>query len=102
MKNIMVIDGADNCAYDVFQATEEEFRSIFPANDQDVAFAEELGDREEGFLIEIYQRPLHKTKVQGLHGMLFVGCSHKKIFYPNRRDSDLDGRGRPFLSADLL
>lgn len=42
MKNVMVIDGALNCAYDVFQATEEEFRSMFPAPGQDIQFIEDL------------------------------------------------------------
>jgi hypothetical protein len=41
MKNIQVIDGARNCVYDIFAATEEEFALIFPA-DQDVAFIEEV------------------------------------------------------------
>ena len=35
MKNILVIDGAENCAYSVFQATEAEFRLIFPEDGQD-------------------------------------------------------------------
>lgn len=28
MKNIQVIDGAMNCAYDIFAATDEEFKLI--------------------------------------------------------------------------
>jgi len=30
MKNIQVIDRADNCTYSIFGATDEEFESIFP------------------------------------------------------------------------
>ena len=37
MKNIQIIDGAVNCVYDVFAASEEEFALIFPES-QDVAF----------------------------------------------------------------
>ena len=31
MKNIQVIDGAENCVYDIFSATDEEFALIFEA-----------------------------------------------------------------------
>jgi len=44
MKNIQVIDGADNAAYDIFAATDEEFAMIFPAG-QDVAFISEVLNR---------------------------------------------------------
>jgi hypothetical protein len=30
MKNIQVIDGAKNSAYDIFSCTEEEFKLLFP------------------------------------------------------------------------
>jgi hypothetical protein len=30
MKNIMVIDGAENCVYDVFAAPDDDFALIFP------------------------------------------------------------------------
>lgn len=30
MKNIQVIDGAQNCMYDIFAATDEELSLIFP------------------------------------------------------------------------
>ena len=44
MKNIQVIDGARNCVYDIFAATEEEFALIFPA-DQDVPKCGQTPDR---------------------------------------------------------
>ena len=40
MKNILVIDGADNCVYDIFAAPQEVFDLVF-ASGTDVAFAEE-------------------------------------------------------------
>jgi hypothetical protein len=36
MKNIQVVDGADDCVYDIFAAADEEFGRIFPPG-QDVA-----------------------------------------------------------------
>ena len=44
MKNIQVIDGAVNCVYDIFAATDEEFALIFP-NGQDIAFIDEVYGR---------------------------------------------------------
>lgn len=41
MKNVQVIDGALNCVYDIFAATEEEFALIFPSG-QDIAFIDEV------------------------------------------------------------
>ena len=44
MKNIQVIDGAENCVYDVFAASDETFALIFTHN-TDIAFAEDLPDQ---------------------------------------------------------
>lgn len=62
MRNILIIDGADNATFSVFQATEEEFRSIFP-NGQDMElvedFIERVGDAEvETILSPIWERPI--------------------------------------------
>jgi hypothetical protein len=45
MKNIQIIDGAENCTFSIFQATEEEFQVIFPKADQDIEFSEDLFGR---------------------------------------------------------
>ena len=45
MKNIQIIDGADNCVYDIFEATDEEFSLLFPSG-QNIAFIDEVYDRE--------------------------------------------------------
>jgi hypothetical protein len=41
MKNIQVIDGADNATYSIFQATEDEFAQILPERGQDLEIAED-------------------------------------------------------------
>jgi hypothetical protein len=46
MKNIQVIDGAVNCVYDIFSATDEEFLLLFPGG-TDVAFIDEIYARED-------------------------------------------------------
>lgn len=46
MKNIQVIDGALNCVYDVFAASDDDDALLFPAG-TDVAFAEDLQRRHD-------------------------------------------------------
>ncbi len=93
MKNIMIIDGAMNCAYDVFAATDEEFALLFPAPDQDIAFIDEVVFDSEGVVERAVQnlwtRPVNKKTMIGLHGTIFWELGHKKKYYPNRRDRDL-------------
>ncbi len=42
MKNIQIIDGARNCTFSIFQATDEEFLLVFPEPGQDIQYAEDL------------------------------------------------------------
>ncbi|HET7833855.1 MAG TPA: hypothetical protein VFK88_12915 [Gallionella sp.] len=92
MKNIQVIDGAINCVYDIFAATDEEFDLIFPG-DTDIAFIDEVYARgDEAPLNEafqnIWQRRIKKSTAHGIHGILFYQLDEKKVYYPTRRDED--------------
>lgn len=92
MKNIQIIDGADNCVYDVFAATEDEFALIFPQG-TDIAFIDEVMQRADGYAIDqafeaIWARRVPKPAVQGIHGTLFYELQSKKQYYPTRRDED--------------
>lgn len=92
MKNIQVIDGARNCVYDIFAATEEEFVLIFPAG-QDVAFIDEVLEREDSKALDaafkkIWQRRVPKREANGIHGVLFYELEEKKIYYPTRKDEE--------------
>lgn len=92
MKNIMVVDGAVNCVYDVFAATEAEFALVFPA-DTDIAFIDEVYERGEPAALDkafeaIWTRRVKKAEAMGIHGMLFYELPEKKAFYPTRRDED--------------
>ena len=101
MKNIQVIDGAQNCVYDIFAATEEEFSLIFPAG-QDVAFIDEVykpgcdeAELNRAFNA-IWGRRLAKPEAIGIHGMLFYELDEKKPYYPTRRYEEAinpDGSG---------
>jgi len=100
LKNIQVIDGAANCVYDIFAATDDEFSLIFPRG-EDIAFIDEVqarcaensaSSRLEEALGKIWQRPIAKCDVQGIHGVLFYELEQKKQYYPTRRDRDAANR----------
>jgi hypothetical protein len=92
MKNIQVIDGAVNCVYDVFAATEEEFACIFQQG-RDIAFIDDVlasGDEAalERAFAGIWQRRVPKASVMGIHGTLFYELPEKKPYYPTLKDEE--------------
>ncbi len=92
MKNIQIVDGAANCVYDIFAATDEEFSLLFPEG-TDIAFIDEIyanGDSEklDATFNSIWTRPIEKSQVQGIHGTIFYELEDKKVYYPTRRDRE--------------
>jgi hypothetical protein len=93
MKNIQVIDRADNCTYSIFAATDEEFESIFP-NGTDIEFVEDFVERAADKTAtrvtgELWRRPVRKDTVQGIHGTLFYQLTQKKRYYPTKKESEM-------------
>ena len=71
MKNIQIIDGAENATFSVFQATDEEFAAIFP-DGRDIELVEDLVERigEEAagsVLTPVWGRPILKRDAVGVH-----------------------------------
>lgn len=92
MKNIQVIDGAENCVYDIFEAPDEVFDMVF-APGTDIAFVEELEQRPDGdgvlkALGTIWVNRVPKSQVQGIHGTLFYELLAKRKYYPTLRDEE--------------
>jgi hypothetical protein len=92
MKNIQIIDGAVNCVYDIFAASEEEFSVLFP-DGQDIAFIDEIASRVDSEKLEeifskIWTRRLRKKEIQGIQGTLFYEMENKKVYYPTRCDDE--------------
>ena len=92
MKNIQVIDGADNCVYDIFSVPDEEFEVLFP-DGQDIEFINDLVDRVPSdklnpILREAWNRRVPKSEVNGIHGTLFYELDKKKKYYPTKRDEE--------------
>ncbi|MES2482726.1 MAG: hypothetical protein V4609_12070 [Pseudomonadota bacterium] len=92
MKNIQIVDGARNCVYDIFSATDEEFALVFPEG-TDIAFIDEVyakGNTEllDAAFTRIWQRRVKKSDAQGIHGIIFYELDEKKVYYPTRRDEE--------------
>jgi hypothetical protein len=95
MKNIQIIDGAANATFSVFQATEEEYATIFP-NGRDMELIEDLierlGDDEAGrMLAPLWERPILKRDALGIHGTLFFDNERpQRKIPPSKREVDWD------------
>jgi Domain of unknown function (DUF4279) len=94
-KNIQVIDGALNCTFSIFQATEEEFALLFPEPQQDIQYAEDLAllprqDEVEAALRRIWERPIRKQDALGVHGTLFYELERYKAYYRAKREDAVD------------
>ena len=93
MKNIQVIDGADNCVYDIYSISEDDFKIIFPNNNQNIEFIEDLETRIgieklENLNTRIWENRIPKNEVRGINGTLFYQLLYKKQYYHNKIDSD--------------
>lgn len=92
MKFIQVIDGAENCVFDIFTCSESDFALLFP-DGTDIAFAEELETRQDSELVRkalarLWGGRARKPEVQGVHGTLYFGLAHKRKYYPTLRDEE--------------
>jgi hypothetical protein len=95
MKNIQVIDGALNCTFSLFQATEEEFLLIFPEPGQEIQYAEDIGelpnqDEIAIVLSRIWERPIRKRDANGIHGTLFFQLERYKLVFREKREDAVD------------
>ncbi len=97
MKNIQIIDGALNCTFSIFQASNEEFALLFPDSGQEIQYAEDLAKRPNqrkiaAALKRIWERPIRKRDAQGVHGTLFYELERYKEWYKYPREDGIDSR----------
>jgi hypothetical protein len=88
MKNVQVIDGAENSVFEIYAVSDEVFARLFP-NGADIAFAEDHLNSDpiwNGF----YSNPVDKKSVSGIQGTLHLR-KRKELsqFFPTRREADL-------------
>lgn len=92
MKNVLVIDGADNCVYDIFAFTDEQFAIVFPRG-TDIAFIDEVEKNVDPESLKeafhgVWERRIPKQNVNGIYGTLFYELEKKKVYYPTRKDEE--------------
>ena len=94
MKNVQVIDSAENCTYDIYALTEFEFNVIFPQEGQQIEFIELLLSRAESedqtvevkkILEDMWERYIEKESVSGIHGTLFFGKNELYSYFPSKK-----------------
>jgi hypothetical protein len=96
LRNIQIIDGADNATFSIFRATDEEFAQIFPGLGQDMEISEDLVERvgetrARQILEPIWERPILKREANGIHGTLYVNYGPKRQYMPaSKREVDFD------------
>ena len=86
MKNIQIIDGANNATFSLFQATEAEFAVLFTDN-REMELIEDivarLGEKEaDRILAQIWRRPILKREACGIHGTLFYDSEWRRRHIP--------------------
>ena len=96
MRNIQVIDGAENSEYAIYAVTDEDFALIFPAEGQNVEFIEDLierlgEDKADEVFEHVWDRRVDKPDVIGIHGTLFYELLSKKKYYPTKNDRMMIG-----------
>jgi len=75
MKNIMVIDGAENCVYDIFAAADDDFALIFPEG-TDIAFIEDVERRQNAEVVFEALKRTWSNRVRSATRRAFTGsCS---------------------------
>ncbi len=94
MKNIQIIDDADNATFSIFQTTDEDFKTIFPKDGQDLEIVEDYVDRvgeveAAKTLSKLWEKPLYKPDIRGIHGTLFYDYKEKSKHLPeSKREVD--------------
>lgn len=86
MKNVLIIDGAENCTYDVFQLNDDEFIQVF--GNREIVFIEDLvaDETSKAFYDPIFTgmwgRRIDKKDAMGTHGTIFYEQYYKKRHFP--------------------
>lgn len=94
MKNVQVVDGADNATFSIFRATDDEFAYLFPGPGQDIEFVGDFAarhhkDHVEEVLGNLWLRPIHKRNANGIDGTLFFDRAGNREHIPaSKREID--------------
>ena len=72
MKNVLIIDGALNSQYEVYQITDAMFETLFKSDEQEIYLADldKLLQDDVDFWNAFYHTQVDKKTVNGIHGIL--------------------------------
>ncbi len=93
MKNILIVDGATNATFSVFQATDTEFATLFP-NGEEIDVIEDVVERvgnagADEIFVRIWERPVLKSEAHGIHAtLIYDDPSRRDHLPPSRREVD--------------
>jgi len=92
-----VIEGAENGTFSIFATGKKAFRQLFP-DGQDIEFLDDLfarlgKKRAKRLLADLWEHPVEKSEIRGLHGTLFYQLDEKKQYYPTKREAEM----QPFV-----
>jgi len=94
MKNILIVDFAINATFSVFQATDEEYATLFPNGQDEVIedVVERVGEVVTGEIFSrVWERPILKRDAQGIHATLIYDQPSRRDYLPfSRREVDWD------------
>jgi hypothetical protein len=95
MKNIQIIDGAENCSFSICLVDDDDFAEILPGPGQDVEFIEDLTKRvgktrASELVARSTTRRIRKQTAMGIRGTLFFESSKRRKYFPNKREDDID------------
>lgn len=91
MKNIMLIDGASNCTFDVYRISEEHFKYLFPNEGQELEYIDALIEQHgedpvdeaiKGIFEYCY---MNKSWIEGIHGTLIYEYPQRRVHFPSLR-----------------
>jgi hypothetical protein len=94
MRNIQVIDGADNCTYSIFSVSDDIIKLVFPEPSQNIEFNTDLIarislDEANTLNLKLWENEINKEDVVGIHGTLFYDLEFKKVYYPTKRELEM-------------
>lgn len=95
MKNIQVVDGADNCIFPIYSVSDEDFLALFPDPGQSVEFVQDLAarmgsERAAGELVmRVTKAKADKRTISGIDGTLFIDLPDRRKYFPNKREDDV-------------
>lgn len=93
MKNIQIIDGAENCTFSIFAMSDNDFDVLFP-DGNDIEFVKDLQKRlgektATEILNRLWKHPLDKKSINGIHATIFFQQDFRKKFYPTKKEAEM-------------